>query len=231
MPDNKRYYWLKLKRDFFKRHDIQIVESMPNGKDYVLFYLKLLVESIDHEGELRFNDVIPYDDQMLSVITNTNIDIVRSALKIFSQLNLMSIFDDQTIYMTEVQRLIGGESWSAERVRKHRNSKLLQCNNDVTSCNVEIDKDKEIEIDKDKEIEKDSRTRKRFIKPSIEEITQYCSERSNSVSPQKFYDYYESNGWKVGRNAMKDWRATVRTWEQNGKKTGKAGRWDDFDTE
>ena len=47
---NKKYYWLKLKKDFFKRHDIQIIENMPNGKDYVLFYLKLLVESVDHEG-------------------------------------------------------------------------------------------------------------------------------------------------------------------------------------
>ena len=83
---DKKYYWLKLKRDFFKRHDIQIIESMPNGKDYVLFYLKLLVESIDHEGNLRFSDTIPYDEHMLSTITNTNIDIVRTALKMFEKL-------------------------------------------------------------------------------------------------------------------------------------------------
>lgn len=55
----KKYYWLKLKRDFFKRHDIRIIEKMQNGKDYVLFYLKMLLESIDHEGELRFSDAIP----------------------------------------------------------------------------------------------------------------------------------------------------------------------------
>ena len=54
----ERYYWLKLKRDFFKRHDIKIVEQMPNGKDYILFYLKLLCESVDHEGNLRFSDEI-----------------------------------------------------------------------------------------------------------------------------------------------------------------------------
>ena len=53
MSDGK-YYWLKLKRDFFKRHDIRIVEGMPNGKEYILFYLKLLCESVDHEGSLRF---------------------------------------------------------------------------------------------------------------------------------------------------------------------------------
>jgi len=60
MATNKKYFWLRLNKDFFKRHDIQIIEGMENGKDYVLFYLKLLTESISHEGELRFNDTIPY---------------------------------------------------------------------------------------------------------------------------------------------------------------------------
>ena len=57
---------------------------------------------------------------------------------------------------------------------------------------------------------------KAFVKPTIEEIRAYCWERGNNVDPQKFFDYYESNGWKVGRNAMKDWKAAVRTWERNG---------------
>ena len=147
----KKYYWLKLKRDFFKRHDIRIIEAMPNGKDYILFYLKMLLESIDHDGMLRFSDAIPYDENMLSVITNTNVDVVRTALKVFSELKMLEVFDDRTIYMAEVEKLIGSESASAERVRKHRNEqKLLQCNTDVTKCNIE--KEKELEKDKDKEI-------------------------------------------------------------------------------
>ena len=56
----------------------------------------------------------------------------------------------------------------------------------------------------------------RFCKPTVEEIRGYCWERGNNVDAQKFFDYYESNGWKVGRNAMKDWKAAVRTWERNG---------------
>ena len=90
---DKKFYWLKLKRDFFKRHDIRIIEEAPNGKDYILFYLKLLLESIDHEGELRFSETIPYNENMLSVITNTNLDIVRSALKMFTELNMIEIYD------------------------------------------------------------------------------------------------------------------------------------------
>lgn len=150
----KKYYWLKLKRDFFKRHDIRIIEAMPNGKDYILFYLKLLLESIDHEGALRFSDAIPYNEQMLSVITNTNVDIVKSAMEIFLGLNMIEVYDDRTIYMNEVDKLIGSESASAERVRKHReNTKLLQCNTDVTKCNIEIEKDIHTDIDKEEEKE------------------------------------------------------------------------------
>jgi len=58
--------------------------------------------------------------------------------------------------------------------------------------------------------------RKTFTKPTIDEIQDYCIERNNNVNAEQFYDYYESNGWKVGKNAMKDWKACVRTWERNG---------------
>ena len=62
---------------------------MENGKDYVLFYLKLLLESVGHDGTLRFSETVPYNDSMLATITDTNIDIVRSAVKVFSELGMM----------------------------------------------------------------------------------------------------------------------------------------------
>lgn len=112
----KRFYWLKLKRDFFKRHDIRIIEAMPNGKDYILFYLKLLCESVDHSGDLRFSEQIPYDEQMLAIITNTNIDIVRSAVQVFRQLGMMEVLDDGTFYMSEVEKMLGSETaWAAKK--------------------------------------------------------------------------------------------------------------------
>ena len=57
-------------------------------------------------------------------------------------------------------------------------------------------------------------TRKRFVPPTVDEVRDYCYERGNSVDPQRFVDYYTSNGWMVGKNKMKDWKAAVRTWEQ-----------------
>ena len=152
--DNK-FYWLKLKRDFFKRHDIKIIEAMPNGKDYILFYLKLLCESVDHEGNLRFSFEIPYDENMLSIITNTNIDVVRSAIKVFSQLGMMELLDDGTYYMNEVNKMIGSavDNENANRQRRFREKQkelVLQERYESVTKNNES---KSIEIDKDKEID------------------------------------------------------------------------------
>lgn len=71
--------------------------------------------------------------------------------------------------------------------------------------------------DKDKVIVKDKAKAKRFVKPTLNDLEHYCIERNNKVDIQKFFNYYESNGWKVGKNPMKDWRAAVRTWEKNTK--------------
>ena len=159
---SKKYYWLKLKRDFFKRHDIRIIEEMPNGKDYILFYLKLLLESIDHEGSLRFSDAIPYNEQMLAVVTNTNVDIVKSAMSLFLELNMIEVMDDQTIYMNEVEKLIGSETDSAKRMRELRTKLKLesseessQCDTDVTPMLEKVTQSKSKSIEKEKDLELD----------------------------------------------------------------------------
>ena len=165
---SNKYYWLKLKRDFFKRHDIRIIESMPNGKDYILFYLKLLCESIDHQGNLRFSEQIPYNEDMLATITNTNVDIVRSAVKIFTQLGMMDILDDGTFYMSEVERMIGSESEWAEKKRIYRDnhprgqiedkSRTMSTESRTMSGPCPLDVRQEIDIDKDKELDKEKDT-------------------------------------------------------------------------
>ena len=102
--DKKRYYWIKLQRDFFKRSEFKVLESLPNGKDYIIFYLKLLLESADKLGELRFSDTIPYNDNMLAALTDTHPTVVREALKFFEDMRLIEIMDDETIFMTELSR-------------------------------------------------------------------------------------------------------------------------------
>ncbi len=234
MADDKKFYWLRLKKDFFKRHDIRIIEAMPNGKDYILFYLKLLCESVDHEGTLRFSNEIPYSEDMLSIITNTNVDIVRNAIKVFLQLNMMEILDDGTYFMNEVDRMIGSSSQDEHtrestrlRVKAYRERQKALQNSDMkrysnVTCNGEIEK--EIEIDKENNYNKDCNLKEktpnsRFSKPQIKEIEgyikDYCKEKYESkplIDAEDFFNFYESKNWFVGKNKMKDWKASVRMW-------------------
>ena len=217
----KKYYWLKLKRDFFKRHDIRIIEEMPNGKDYILFYLKLLLESIDHEGELRFSDTIPYNEQMLSIVTNTNIDIVKSAMEMFKQLEMVDIYNDQTIYMAEVEKLIGSETKWAEKKRiqraKEDNVPLLS-----PKCPTEIEKDKDLEVENKSKRKRYARAP--FVPPTFEEVQAYCESRGNKVDAKQFYDYFTVSEWVDSNGkAVKNWKQKIITWESNRKQQRNVG--------
>lgn len=145
--EEKKRYWLKLDKDFLKSSQIKVIKNMPNGKDYVIFYLALMLESVETIGHLRFSNLVPYNEEMLSSVTDTNIDIVRSAVKIFEGLGLMELLDDGTIYMTQVAEMTGKESESAERVRRYRLKQkqqlALQCNGNVTNSNDNKEEDKQ----------------------------------------------------------------------------------------
>lgn len=95
-----------------------------------------------------------------------------------------------------------------------------ECIQDVSVGKVSIGKASIGKVRLDKNIEGEcekphSPKRKTFTKPTIDEIQDYCIERNNNVNAEQFFDYYESNGWKVGKNSMKDWKAAVRTWERS----------------
>lgn len=210
---DKRYYWLKLKRDFFKRHDIRIIEAMPNGKDYILFYLKLLCESIDHDGSLRFSEKIPYSETMLATLTDTNVDIVRSAIKVFSELGMMEVLDDGTYFMSEVERLVGSETdWAVKKRIYRENHPAIEDKSRTKKDNVRQEKEKELDKEKDKDIK-----RGHFVPPTATEVRQYCDESGHHIDPDAFVDFYASKNWMVGKTKMKDWKAAVRNWERRDK--------------
>ena len=210
--DKKRYYWLKLHKDFFKRHEIKIVEDMPNGKEYVMFYLKLLLESITHEGRLRFSDTIPYNVQMLASLTNTNIDIVKSAMQVFLELKMIEVLDDETIYMTEVQEMIGSETGKAIRMREYR--KQIATSEPQEGYNVA----KRLDI-RDKSIENKDNIAKRkpekhkygqyqHVLLTDEQLLKLKAEYPNYLALITYLDeYIEMKGYKAKNHylAIKKW--------------------------
>jgi len=104
-----------------------------------------MLESAETVGHLRFNEFVPYDEKMLSTITDTNIDIVRSAIKVFSQLGLLQILENGTIFLPDVPEMTGKESESASRVRAYRKRKdiPLHCNKNVTDIALQCSPNKE----------------------------------------------------------------------------------------
>lgn len=101
----KRYHWLKLEKDFYKRPDIKIIESQPDGVLYCYFYTKLLLESIETEGVLRYKDV-----RMIATVTNTSFSVVKSAIDIFLKMNMIEILEDGSFFFPEIPRLLGSDT-------------------------------------------------------------------------------------------------------------------------
>ena len=211
---NGRYYWLKLKKDYLKRHDIRILESMENGQLSAFFYLKLMLESVDHEGELRFNEEIPYTPEMLATITDTDVEIVKTSLDRLKALKMIEITQDGTIILEHVKTMIGSavDNDNARRQSRFRESQksgtLRKVTADVTKSNESKSKSKS-------KSKRQSNTYI-FVAPSVEEVYEYCQERHNTINPQLFVDYYQSKDWLISNGCkMTDWKAAIRAWENN----------------
>lgn len=226
MSDNKKYYYLRLKDNFFDSDELKILESMKDGYLYSNILLKLYLRSLKNDGKLVVNDRIPYNAEMLASVTGHQIGTVKQALSIFKDLGLIDVLENGAIYMLDIQNFIGKGSSEADRKREYRQRIETDRTNVQTNLRqiseksppeIEIELEKEIKIEKEIHSSAKSTTtkRKRFEKPTLSEIKAYCIERNNNVDAQHFFDYYESNGWKVGKNSMKNWQAAVRTWEKN----------------
>ncbi len=161
MADNKKYYYLKLKEDFFGSDELMILQSMPDGYIYSDILLKLYLKSLRSEGRLMYKGIIPYSPSVLATLTNHRVGTVEKALKIFQELGLIEILDNGAIYMSDIQNFIGESSTEADRKRAYRNqinaekAKLLegdsrtdvgQMSGQMSDKNPPENRDKEIEI-------------------------------------------------------------------------------------
>ena len=229
MSDNKKYYYLRLKDNFFDSDELKILESMKDGYLYSNILLKLYLRSLKNDGKLVVNDRIPYNAEMLASVTGHQVGTIKQALSMFKELGLIEILENGAIYMLDIQNFIGKGSTEADRQRlydrrisdERKQKKLTQPRNleeilKKSTPEIEIELEKEIKIEKEIDSSASTTTkRKRFEKPTLSEIKAYCIERGNKVDAQHFFDYYESNGWRVGKNSMKNWQAAVRTWERS----------------
>lgn len=163
MSDNKKYYYIRLKDNFFDSDEIIILESMPDGHLYSNILLKFYLRSLKYEGKLMFNNRIPYNSTILAQVTRHSVGVIEKAVKIFEELGLVTILDNGAMYMLDIQNFIGKSSTEADRLRIYRKeiekekTKLLTENKEgvqmYVKCTPEIEIEKELE--KELEIERE----------------------------------------------------------------------------
>lgn len=168
----KKYFWLKLPRDFFNKHYIKILRAKDDGDLLVLFYIRLLTESIDHEGKLRYSDTKPYSPETIAEATGFPLQFVTSALQTLTDMELVVTDADGTITLPKCAKMIGSEGGSASRVREYRKR---QQEKKIEGCNTD---NKKAEQDKAKDgAEKEKKPKKEKIdRPEYKEIVDYFNE-------------------------------------------------------
>lgn len=122
MADNKKYYYMRIKENFFETDEILVLESMQDGYLYSNILLKLYLRSLKDNGKLMFNGRIPYNAQMIATITRQQVGTVEKALSIFKEMGLIEILDNGAIYMLDIQKYIGKSSTEADRKREYRSA-------------------------------------------------------------------------------------------------------------
>lgn len=142
MSDNKRYYYLRLKENFFDSEEMKIIEGMPDGYLYSNILLKLYLRSLKTDGRLMLGGKIPYSPEMISSVTGHPVGIVKQAISIFKELGLIEILDNGAIYITDIQNFIGKGSTEADRIREYRKkiadeNKLIDNTNVIYCTNVQ----------------------------------------------------------------------------------------------
>ncbi len=167
----KQYYWLQLKEDFFRQKEIKLLRKIAGGDTYTIIYLKMMLMSLKDEGKILYEGVGSNLAEEIALEIDEDVENVQITINYLMSKNLLVTSSEYEGFLSDVPNLIGSESDSARRVRKHRqikkdeekklqcNAKTLQSNTEVTNGNTEIEIDIEIEKEIDIEQEKD-------VKPS-----------------------------------------------------------------
>ena len=236
---SKAYYWLKLKKDFFDDPKILKIRSVAGGDTYTCIYLKLLLKSLDNDGVIFFDGIEPTIEAEIALKIREQEINVKAAMAIFESLGLLQKGEGEDVRLPEAASLSGKECDSAKRVRefraKQKEVKALHCNGAVTSGNENVTLELEKELEKELEIETEEanastcvracedekKPAKRFQKPTLDELIAYKQKANLAlVDCEAFFDFYESKGWVIGKNPMKDWQAAMRNWERTERERG-----------
>ena len=237
--NNKKYYWLKLDRHFFGNARIKKLRKLAGGDTYTIIYLKLLLLSIEFDGVLVYEGIEESFEKEMALKLEEDDENVMITINYLKMQGLL-IEQGEDCFLPEAKSSIGSETKS-NVYKRNRNLMVgkiptkFQPNSNQIPTEKDIEKDttnilntintlntinKNIINNNNKNSiykEKNVLKREKFKPPTVEEVQTYCLERHNAVDAERFVDFYEAKGWMIGKNAMKDWKAAVRTWERKDK--------------
>lgn len=238
----KRYYWLKLKNDFFSRKEIKRLRRIAGGDTLTIIYLKMLCRSLKDNGKLYYDGLDNDFVSELAMDIDEDTENVQITVNYLIKTGLLEQIDEVEYTLKDAESNTGTETAVAARVRKHRErQKALQCNTDVTAVkqlgNVEIEKEKDKEIDK--EIEEEKEEEKKEERPSSSEILKLYADSihpvSSLVEADKLRVLIEAHGKTfvakaIERAVMRNKRSLayitgiLNNWEVNGYDEGIEGK-------
>lgn len=228
MSDNQKYYYMRLKENFFESDNMILMETMPDGYLYSNILLKLYLRSLKDNGRLMLNGRIPYNAQMIAAVVRQQVGTVEKALTIFKDLGLIEILSNGAIYMADIQEYIGKSSSEADRKRAYRSriegeQKLLDKGQDESQdkCPDENPPEIEIELEIEKEIERDKKkpTRHKYGSYKNVLLSDTDMEKLQAEFPdwekriERLSEYIASTG-----KSYKNHLATIRSWARRDKK-------------
>ncbi|MBR3588172.1 MAG: phage replisome organizer N-terminal domain-containing protein [Clostridia bacterium] len=149
MSENKKYYWLKLKKDFFNQKMIKILNTFPQGDKMILTFLKLELHALENDGYIYYENMLPTFEQELSIAIDEETSLVKMTLEMLIKFGAIEKKDENKYYITALEDCIGSETKDAARMRRKRSE---QCSSESEHCppEIEIEKEKEKESDIDK---------------------------------------------------------------------------------
>ena len=218
--------WIKLAVDIFDSKKIKQLETLPNGDTIIVIWLKLLTlaGTINDNGAIYFTEKIPYTEEMLAHYFNRDNVTLRVTLQLFEDYEMIDIVDG-VIYIknwSEYQsadKLERIKEQTRDRVAKYRerNKKRASepCNDNVTQCNVTVTLPVTQCNATDKTKTK-NKTKNRLdcTVPSYGEVETYIKNHNFKTDAVEFYNAYQSKGWEINGEPVKDWRAVLKGWEK-----------------
>jgi predicted phage replisome organizer len=173
MSENKKYFYLKLKDSFFSSEEMLVLESLPDGLIYQNIYLRMCLLSLKNDGALTFKNMLPYDLKMLATVLRIDIAKMKLALEMFEELGLVTKTDNEVLFMSDIQTLIGKSSTEAERIASYR-KRIAGCTKGVQmlqDCTPELKIDTELKRETDIDIDTEKKGVKQSLPPKHEHGT------------------------------------------------------------